>query len=174
MENICLKCGIYFKVKPSQSHRLYCSKACSSKKITKPCTICGTLITRAQSSMTEKPCCSKACTKAFTSQNMRGLNVELNPTRMDLPTRTKLREARLNTGEGKSYEKTFGRHTHRIVAEEKLGRPLKKGEIVHHIDENRRNNHPDNLEILSSQADHARIHMIERIAKLKSNEIRPT
>ena len=105
---------------------------------------------------------------------MRGLNVELNPTRMDLPTRTKLREARLNTGEGKSYEKTFGRHTHRIVAEEKLGRPLKKGEIVHHIDENRRNNHPDNLEILSSQADHARIHMIERIAKLKSNEIRPT
>lgn len=62
---------------------------------------------------------------------------------------------------GLSYKKINSRHLHRIVAEAKIGRPLKPGEIVHHKDGNKRNNHPDNLEVLASQADHARIHMLE-------------
>lgn len=54
------------------------------------------------------------------------------------------------------YPKYLGRHLHRQVAERKIGRPLRRGEIVHHIDENPHNNHPDNLEILQSQSIHAR------------------
>lgn len=77
---------------------------------------------------------------------------------MTFEIRTKLRNSRLGTGEGKSYEKTYGRHTHRVVAEQKLGRSLLKGEIVHHIDEDKRNNDPSNLMIFSSQAEHARWH----------------
>ena len=61
-------------------------------------------------------------------------------------------------GEGKSYKKFLGRHEHRYVAEMKLGRALRQGEVVHHIDGNFRNNNPDNLMILPSQAEHARIH----------------
>ena len=61
-------------------------------------------------------------------------------------------------GDGKSYTKSFGVHTHRKVAELKLGRQLKPGEVVHHIDGNKRNNHPDNLMIFESQAEHARWH----------------
>jgi len=59
-----------------------------------------------------------------------------------------------------SYRKKQGRHEHRIVAEQMLGRPLKRGEIVHHIDGNRHNNAPDNLQVMS-QADHLRLHHAE-------------
>lgn len=47
---------------------------------------------------------------------------------------------------------------HRYVAEQKLGRRLKKGEIVHHIDRNRLNNDPDNLMVFKTAADHTRYH----------------
>lgn len=63
-----------------------------------------------------------------------------------------------NGGKGKTYRKHLGRYEHRVVAEMKLGRPLKKGEVVHHIDGNFRNNDPDNLMVLSSQSEHCKIH----------------
>lgn len=99
--------------------------------------------------------CSRQC-------HMRFMNRELNPTRMTFEVRSKLRSAKLNTGEGKTYSKTFGVHTHRIVAEEKLGRPLKKGEIVHHIDGNKRNNDPSNLMVMT-QAEHCRLHFRKKV-----------
>src|SRR5262245_23999669 len=37
-----------------------------------------------------------------------------------------------------------GRHKHRLVVETVLGRPLNRGEVVHHIDENRQNYDPSN------------------------------
>lgn len=63
------------------------------------------------------------------------------------------------TGEGRSYRKRNGRHEHRIVAEEKLGRPLTRDEVVHHIDHDHLNNHPDNLAVVS-RAEHMRLHGI--------------
>ena len=92
---------------------------------------------------------------------MKTLNEELNPTRMTPETRAKLRRAHLGTGNGSSYAKRYGRHEHRVVAEELLGRPLLPGEVVHHIDGNRRNNAPENLIVLTSQAEHARLHMTQ-------------
>ncbi len=61
------------------------------------------------------------------------------------------------SGMGRSYRKRNGRHEHRIVAEEKLGRPLVVGEVVHHIDGDFRNNDPDNLAVMT-QAEHMREH----------------
>lgn len=86
-------------------------------------------------------------------------NKKENPTKMNKEIRSKIRKSHLGKGEGKSYEKTYGRHTHRIVAEEKLGRLLKPGEIVHHIDGNKRNNNPDNLMVFTSQAEHLEWHL---------------
>lgn len=60
-------------------------------------------------------------------------------------------------GEGRSYRKLHGRHEHRVVAEAMLGRKLKKGEIVHHIDGNKLNNDPSNLEI-TTQSKHVDKH----------------
>lgn len=74
--------------------------------------------------------------------------------------RIRSREAQPTLGKLKptTYKKYLGRHLHRRVAEEKIGRPLLRGEIVHHIDEDKHNNHPDNLEILFDQSCHIRAH----------------
>lgn len=102
--------------------------------------------------------CSRACAKTFTSPRMTAMNEALNPGRMTQDVRRKLREVRLDSGTGKTYTKTYGRHTHRVVAEQMLGRPLRPGEIVHHVDGDKRNNDPSNLMVFASQAEHARYH----------------
>jgi DNA-directed RNA polymerase specialized sigma24 family protein len=50
---------------------------------------------------------------------------------------------------------------HRVVAEEKIGRPLRRGEVVHHVDGDICNNAPENLEVLN-HSEHALIHAKER------------
>jgi len=49
-------------------------------------------------------------------------------------------------------------YTHILIAEKKLGRELKEGEVVHHIDGNKLNNDPDNLMVFISDADHKSFH----------------
>lgn len=61
------------------------------------------------------------------------------------------------SGSKDTYVKYMGRHEHRVVMEIKLGRKLLSHEIVHHKDHNKKNNHPDNLE-LTNRRDHGRYH----------------
>lgn len=51
---------------------------------------------------------------------------------------------------------------HVLVMEQKLGRRLVGKEEVHHDDENKGNNHPDNLILMKSRGDHIRHHNLQK------------
>ena len=51
-------------------------------------------------------------------------------------------------------------YEHQYVAEKKIGRPLRENEVVHHIDRDKTNNHPDNLMVLTKE-EHSKLHQRE-------------
>ena len=59
-------------------------------------------------------------------------------------------------------------YEHRLIMSEILGRPLEKWEHIHHKDNNRTNNSPDNLELVTSQQNQSMKDMIARIIKLEA------
>lgn len=133
------------------------------------CSWCGQTVSRYPSQINKNTYCSKECRSKHLSKkhnpegylrhpHLSELNKKLNPERMTMETRLKIREKRLNTGEKETYEKTFGQHSHRWVAELMLGRELKPGEVVHHIDGDKRNNKPSNLMVFPSQKEHLEWH----------------
>lgn len=80
--------------------------------------------------------------------------------------RANSREAQLeNVSQVKdtTYRKFFGRHHHRVVAERAIGRKLLPGEHVHHIDGNKHNNDPKNLQVMTA-SEHAALHAAMRRA----------
>ena len=132
------------------------------------CDYCGRSVKAppSQYARSEHHFCSPVCRNRYN-------NPDKNKRLMTDAVRSKLRAGRLGTGGGRSYEKTYGRHTHRIVAEQILGRPLRKGEVVHHLDGDKRNNAPENLMIFSSQREHAAWHAAHNKKEVTSHGVCP-
>jgi len=112
--------------------------------------------------------CSRKCKNDFNSKLFSHYNQTSNP--MNMPGRTidersQMRKRMLdyNLKQGKetqTYNKYLGEPEHRRIARLKLGRDLKSNEVVHHIDGNKHNNKPNNLQVMT-KAEHTSLHMKE-------------
>jgi hypothetical protein len=72
----------------------------------------------------------------------------------------------------RSYPKIGARHAHRVIAEQVLGRKLRRKEIVHHKDRNKLNYDPSNLEVLKNRREHAKEHAAEIGARVAESNRR--
>ncbi len=145
---VCI-CGKAFEDK-EDGKRKYCSYECSwgplgkakRKQVTLTCVICNATFSVRLSRVDSAKYCDYECHQVGEGRKGGKIGGAVMHAR----------------SQGKAYLKTQGRHTHRVLMEQILGRPLVRGEIVHHIDGNKLNNDPSNLQLLASQADHARLH----------------
>ena len=105
-----------------------------------------------------RPCCGGSC--------QRGMNGAKNGKASAGKISAAMRGKRvLKNAKSTTYLKLYGRHEHRVVMEKHVGRKLTKKEVVHHINGNKHDNAISNLLLCSSQAEHARIHITERLKK---------
>lgn len=132
----CLKCGGVFLRTPSQikqGRSKYCSLKCANDSFTKPftfvCKFCKKEVTKTGKDKRHASYCSPKCFAGGKEPSG-----------------------------SFCYKKTGERYTHIVVAEKYLGRPLVKGEVVHHIDENKLNNDYTNLAVLPNASIHHQVH----------------
>lgn len=134
-------------------------------KIQIRCDACNRVFFRYPSCIRENNFCSRECAKTFTSARMSNYN--RNENKMNTPEgwsdeqkEAVRRREQKNKGPCKknTYPKEHGVHAHRAAAERKLGRKLKPGEIVHHIDGDKHNNEPENLMVFKNQREHVKYH----------------
>ena len=104
------------------------------------------------------PECGKSFTPPSWRPNQECCSAKCRNTHTSKKTADKRSESLRGRGNNKTkYRKLHGQHEHRLVMEQKLGRKLFHGEIVHHIDGNSLNNNPENLIVLT-QSEHATSH----------------
>jgi hypothetical protein len=145
---VCPQCNNEFSLSPSRLFRQFtvgpfCSRACvnkyykkgvSKKKTSVSCYVCSTIFEVYDSRLkrgAENLCCSRKC---------------------DSERRIADTMGRIKAKKGYTIIRTINgdERVHVLMAEKALGRKLKKGEVVHHINLNKADNRNSNLLICSN------------------------
>lgn len=98
-------------------------------------------------------------TRGAVSDALKTLNVESRNAAHYIKKQTSHKNG-YKTISAQNHPRAFGcgkQYEHILVAEKTLGRYLEDDEVVHHIDLDKHNNHPDNLEVLT-QTEHVARH----------------
>lgn len=129
----------------------------------KKCEICGEYFRTKKSHIIRRKTCSKECDGVRKSKMYKG---ERNPNYGNRGELNPLYKGAfinqygyrvLHKPQHPNANKDGYILEHRYVASNKIGRPLKDDEIVHHIDGNRLNNNPSNLQIMD-RSEHSKLH----------------
>lgn len=152
---ICEVCGKPFAGRKSAR---FCSRGCfyesRKNRITVVCDNCGaTVEKRASRSDWNRHFCCMSCYSEYKEKAEHGgwtqesrLKASASRKRIQGPCKPD------------NYERSMGDRIHRRIAAEKLGRPLCKGEVVHHINGDKHDNRPENLMVFASQREHVEYH----------------
>lgn len=172
----CSSCGKEFYAARA-NHRLYCSKECGyeakKKRSVVSCLVCGKdfEVRTYELERTLSCLCSRKCSGIWFSENYSGENNHSFGAEFSDEHRRKIGdscrgEKNYNWHGGVKMQNGYvmiknadGGYTqeHRIVAEKALGRPLKGGEVVHHINGDKSDNRNCNL-LICDEGYHQALH----------------
>jgi len=155
------------------SGRLGVLKQYEFRNIGKTCECCGqSLILNNTRDIVRKRFCSRSCTAKATltnlghkhsdetKQKMRARKLELVAQGWR-PSGWRFCPARLRVSQHHGYKFIGCQREHKLLMEEKLGRKLVIGEVVHHINGDKLDNSLDNL-MAMSRSEHSRLHYPEK------------
>ena len=137
----CQQCGSQFQTWPRpKKERRFCSVACaneSKRNLERACVVCGTMFRPRWYGKARF--CGMLCAHRWTAKNRKTTKGYVITAKgykaLYLPSHPRAM-------------KTGYLLEHRLVAEGIVGRPLKTTEVVHHLNGDRMDNRPENLEIL--------------------------
>lgn len=142
----CLHCGKEMHAK--HSGQKYCSVACANLAKTKDktviCAVCGVSFERPHGKT--RAYCSRSCANKARYMGLKKPEITLD--------KRIIGQKIINT-HGYVLVRYNGKKVleHRLVMEQVIGRPLTKDEYVHHINGNRQDNRPENLELWTKTND---------------------
>jgi HNH endonuclease len=169
----CETCGKNYSVPPSRAAARFCGMACYNAGSKSPCATCGAPL----SGRSTHTYCSKSCKDKASCRRRAVLATCVWCGAKHLTRKSRVGRnycslscansvygpgeigGRTVAGGGYTYVRLDGKmlREHRLVWETAHG-PIPPGGVIHHKDGNPSNNHIDNLELISSQAEHMRLH----------------